>query len=77
MSWIRFVYFSRSDSGLTSRWKVVRSNGDSVLAWIAWYAPWRRYAMHAIEGIVFDATCLREIADFCETETREHKDGRA
>lgn len=72
VSWIKFTFHGNSPSGLTKLWMVQRANGDTVLAWIAWYAPWRKYTMHTLEGVVFDQACLREIADFCENETRRH-----
>lgn len=78
MSWIKFTFHSKSDSGLTSRWSILRTNGVvadgcRALGWVAWYAPWRKYTMFSVEGITFDASCLRDIADFCEQQTREHK----
>ena len=69
MSWIKFEFHSKSDSGLTSRWSIQRANGSSPLGWVAWYAPWRKYTLFTVEGIVFDYVCLIEIADFCNKQT--------
>jgi hypothetical protein len=73
VSWIRFTLHGKSDSGLTNRWRIHRINGTDVLGVIAWHAPWRKYTMFAVDGTIFDAICLRDIADFCEQQTQEHK----
>lgn len=45
----------------------------SILAWISFYPAWRKYCSHikAENGVVtLDALCHREIADFCEDQTK-------
>lgn len=59
----------------TKRWQV-RSNDrrETILGVIAWFASWRKYTFQSsINYSVFDERCLREIADFIETKTKEHK----
>ena len=34
------------------------------LGLIKWYAQWRRYCFYTYEGLVFDASCLEDIAKF-------------
>ena len=76
MSYLQFKQRGTSDSGLTKLWAVLGAQ-DKVLGSIRWYAPWRKYCFYTLEGgaMVFDVNCLREIADFCEAETRSHNAG--
>ena len=75
MSYLQFKQrgTSSSDSKL---WAVLGAQ-VKVLGIIRWYAPWRKYCFYTLEGgaMVFDVNCLREIADFCEAETRSHNAG--
>ena len=59
----------------TRRWWVCNKyvNFD-VLADIAWFSRWRKYAMYPAPESVFEEVCLREIADFCEARTKEHRE---
>lgn len=73
MSYLNFVLHGTTASGLTNKWRVHNINDDrNILGWVAWYGPWRKYVFNA-GGALFDAKCLREIADFCESQTKEHK----
>ena len=40
---------------------------------IVWFAKWRCYAFEPSRDTVFEKQCLRDIADFCERKTKEHK----
>jgi hypothetical protein len=72
MSYLIFSYLRKSNSGLTDIWDV-KNTGQAVIGAVSWYAPWRRYGYTSLPHVVLDATCMREIADFCETQTRAHK----
>jgi hypothetical protein len=76
MSWISFEYAGQSKSGKTSEWRV-RPEGKPdlgpCLGVVKWYASWRKYAFNPSANTVFEQDCLREIADFCERQTKEHK----
>jgi len=60
----------------TKRWFVVsKHDKDSkddgvVLADVAWYNGWRKYAMYPRDQTVYEEVCLREIADFCEQQNK-------
>lgn len=56
--------------GKTIVWGVRGPKGD-MLGTISWMPPWRRYIFDPY-GSVFDATCLREIAQFLD----DHKGDR-
>ena len=71
--YIEFRDAGTSPSGKTRVWNVVTKPGGYIIGKIAWWAAWRRYALHPEDGSVFEQDCLRTIASFCETETQEHK----
>lgn len=73
MTWIEFTDEHPSASGKTNSWLVRASSDGTVLGRIAWHAPWRCYGFCPAQLTVFEKDCLRLIADFCETRTREHK----
>jgi len=73
MAYLQFGLSGKSPSGKTNRW-FVQSLGGEYLGLISWFSQWRRYAIFVAGDKIFDASCLREIADFCESKTREHKD---
>ena len=71
MAFVNFQNAGLSDSGKTQKW-IVTSNSGIHLGRVSWFAQWRRYAFQPIAETVFDANCLREIADFIERETTAH-----
>jgi hypothetical protein len=42
----------------------VVSSGEVEVGRISWWSPWRRYVLHTQDEIIFDADCLKEVADF-------------
>ncbi len=49
----------------TKQFAVKNKSSDSILGYVKWYAPWRRYCFFiAYSDVVFDAGCLGEIQDF-------------
>lgn len=71
MSYITFEFLGTSDSGKTSRFEVRARSNSAIIGWIYWYPAWRKYIFHP-NGL-FDEGCLREIADFVEKQTIEHR----
>jgi hypothetical protein len=57
----------------TKVWWVVSKYGDSPLGTIAWFSRWRKYSFFPKADTVYEWVCLREIADFCMKQTKEHK----
>jgi len=79
MSWINFEYAGLSNSGKTLEWRVQPAGAPELAACIGivkWYAPWRKYAFMPYSNTVFEQDCLRDIADFCERRTKEHKEAK-
>jgi hypothetical protein len=74
MSWITFILIGQSPSKKTERWRVVpNDHPGSTIGFILWYGPWRKYTFQPAGQCVFEQDCLREISDFIEARTREHK----
>lgn len=76
MSWITFEHAGKSKSGKTHEWRVQPKDNGALAACIGvvkWYGPWRKYTFQPYSSTVFEQDCLRDIADFCEKVTREHK----
>jgi hypothetical protein len=73
--WIKFLPMPRLTAN-TDRWEVVSKDGGEGLGTVEWYCPWRKYifAPNADYNLVFEETCLRDIAAFVEARTREHRE---
>lgn len=74
--WIRFLDAGRSASGKTRVWLVAEKNNGPALGRVEWFARWRRYAFAPFPDTVYEQDCLRDIAEFCEYETKMHKQRR-
>ena len=71
-TWIRFERIGDSASGKTRMWRVMANSGGD-LGTIKWFGRWRCYAFYPDGATVYERKCLRDIADFCEEETRSRK----
>lgn len=76
--WIKFEEYENAGAK-TKRWHVWPADEKTrhlarALGFIRWYGAWRKYAFVPNTETIFEATCLRDIADFCERQTREHRD---
>lgn len=71
--WIRFEDAGSSASGKTQRWVVRACERGAVLGFVSWYAAWRKYTFAPATASIFEEDCLRDIAQFCESKTAEHK----
>lgn len=60
--------------GVTKRWEVRTKANECVIGRISWSTAWRKYSLGPAYPTDWDEGCLREVADFLETQTREHKD---
>ena len=70
---IYFDFVTRSKSGKTLEYHVMTNDGTDCLGSVNWFGRWRCYSFNPWPGTVFEKTCLREIADFCERLTKEHR----
>ena len=56
----------------TKIWMVRNMEARLSLGKVRWFGRWRQYAFFPEPELVFEKTCLRTIADFCERNTRSH-----
>ena len=70
-TWVEFVRIERIGKQRTNRWSVNNRNGTS-LGVIRYHGAWRRYVFFPADATLFEHTCLRDIATFCERESVEH-----
>lgn len=75
MKWITIDFVEKLASGKTNIYRVCAKGGGGKLGIVLWYAPWRKYIFQPtlLSATVFEWDCLRDISDFCETATQEHK----
>lgn len=82
--WIRFEKNARPKDRKTDTWDVyslgkpaLDDEGYTELGVIRWIPGWRRYGFAPHDQTIYEAECLRDLAAFCETETKKHKTGEA
>lgn len=68
--WISFTELTR---GKTKVWGVVSKRDAITLGFVQWFARWRCYAFFPRPDMIFSDECLRDLADFCEARTKEHR----
>ncbi len=79
-TFIRFIEIAVPPERKTKVWTVHPRDGGTIsgmLGRVSWYPPWRKYCYLAEPRTVYEQVCLREIAEFCEKRTAEHKAARA
>lgn len=57
----------------TRRWAVMPKDRSQQIGGISWYGPWRKYCFFPMYQTVYEQVCLREIAAFCENQTKLHR----
>lgn len=74
-TYIRFTFCRTSESGKTQIWDIRNSENRSLLGYVEWAGSWRKYIFTPVtnDRLIFEETCLREIAEFIETKTQEHR----
>ena len=73
--WITFEHFG--STGKTHVWNVLAKDEYVRLGEIRWFARWRAYAFFPAPNLVFEKTCLRDIAAFCESQNTAHRRRKA
>lgn len=74
--WIAFWKLPRYTSRITEIFEVRTADRTQLLGEVSWFAPWRKYGFFPQANRVFEASCLRDIAGFCERETLERRSAR-
>lgn len=57
---------------ITDRYEVLTKTVNAI-GQVRWFGSWRKYCFFPYEETVYEEVCLREIAEFCEKVTKEHK----
>ncbi len=73
--WITLAPAEVQKGTRTLRWKVLTVDGG-LLGHVQWFARWRCYAFFPDAETVFEKSCLRDLAKFCEQATRDHMAAR-
>jgi hypothetical protein len=73
----KHIYFNLLSEGKTKQFEVVAKDGEVSLGGISFLGRWRCYCFFPLGGTIFERQCLRDIADFCEQETKKWREGIA
>lgn len=79
-TWVRFLLESKSSK--TSHWRVIskvdKGHIAILLGDVRWFGRWRKYAFFPNSGnnLVFEETCLTDIADFIQLATKLHRQAK-
>jgi hypothetical protein len=68
-----FVRFAGRKAPIIEVWESY-GKGERI-GTVRWYAPKRQYVFEPREGMVYETTYLREIANFCERMTKKERQG--
>lgn len=71
---IKYSFFTMSDSGLTKIYTVTDINETVILGYIKWHGAWRKYTFHPEAKTLFDVGCLIELSTMLEEITRSYKE---
>lgn len=67
--YIDFRLHGLSATGKTKTWKVQNRENLTILGTISWFGRWRKYVFAPDADMVFEETCMRDIAQFIQQET--------
>lgn len=60
---------------ITNTYEVIAQDTQFLLGVINGYTAWRKYVFNPTDKTLYEETCLKEIAQFIEEETKAHKRG--
>jgi hypothetical protein len=72
--WIKFVERPVRAGLVTKEWAVAAKPWGDILGIINWYQRWRKYVFEPQPYTIYEQDCLRDIATFCESQTRQQKE---
>jgi hypothetical protein len=78
VKWIEAIEQPQSATRLTKVWGISPKNSalPNFIGTVSWFPAWRCYCFFPNTGSIYEPTCLRDIADFCEEKTQERKTER-
>lgn len=72
-----YIFFKKvRDKPKTSVYECRSIKDNFLLGIVEWVAGWRRYAFSSCENAMYDASCLRDIANFLDELMTHHKKSR-
>jgi hypothetical protein len=71
---INFCSLGRTDERKTNIYEVFSKEGNYLLGRIKWYGRWRKYIFEPCDGTLYEEVCMRDISQFIEEETKEHRE---
>lgn len=76
--WIEFADCSEIyPYKITKTWFVrTKDDGGFLLGYVKWLGRWRGYAFFPLGETIYEQQCLRDIANFIETENKKHRENR-
>jgi hypothetical protein len=77
MSYVIFDCKVQVRNGVTFVWSVRNAQSGVRIGLVKWWPAWRKYVYQADDDTIYDPACLREIADWVEARTKEHRDDLA
>ena len=73
----KFLLFREEERGTKTKYFLILSKGfGSVLGYINWYGPWRKYCFTSMDNIVWDANCLNDVSAFLDDLMETRKEGK-
>ena len=72
-TFVGFYKTTPKEKAKTEIWAIDTLDGVHTLGWIKWFGRWRKYSFFPKGETVFEPTCLREIAVFCQAATEIHR----
>lgn len=59
----------------TNKFVVTNRSNGAIIGTVRWYIFWRKYCFFPVGSCILDSQCLKDISEFVETKTSEHKAG--
>lgn len=73
--WIRFQESVVRDPKIkTNIWAVLSIHETLPLGYVRWFSNWRKYCFFPLQSTIYEQDCLRDIANFCESQTKTHRE---
>jgi hypothetical protein len=70
---IQFKDEGPTESGKTHTFRVDSTQDGSYLGRISWFGRWRKYVFFPASNTIFEQVCMRDISEFIEQKTRDHR----
>jgi hypothetical protein len=70
----KYLDFESTESSTkTDHWSVQNHKTHTELGIVKWAGTWRQYCYFPTINAMYSASCLKDIAEFCETETKNYR----